>query len=113
MKKLLSLALLLSVISFSTFGQEMLKIGNEILKDYSKKEREHRSSENIAESRISLLNKQVQLTEKQRKQVNALNLKEVNVKEKLATWRQKNVQSCKNDRVTSKEQLNRILDPAQ
>lgn len=111
MKKILSLALLLSGIGFTALAQEGVKKNDH--KGHDKKEILNKTAEEIAEFRTERLDKQLKLTDAQRKEVYALNLKEAKVKKEAAETHTKSESERLAAKKASLEQLNKILTPEQ
>lgn len=113
MKKILTIALLLSVFSFATMAQDGAMKGRNHGKHSDKKERVQQSPEEIAKRRTDRLDKELKLTDSQRKEVYAIQLKDVKFKNQTKESRQKEHQNKKANRKASKEALNKILTPEQ
>ena len=113
MKKFVAIALLLSGISFATLAQETSKKGKEDRQHRAKKEMVQKSPEEMAKYRTERLDKQVKLTDKQRQEVYALNLKNAQAKKTAMESRQKENQGRRNAMKATQAQLNQILTPEQ
>ncbi len=113
MKKILSLALLLSSMSFVIMAQEVSEKGHDDHTGHDKKEMMQKSAEEIAQMRTDRLDKEVKLTASQRKQVYALNLKDAKALKIEMEARQKESDANRLAKKESKDQLFKILTPEQ
>ena len=113
MKKILALGLLLTGISFATIAQETTKKDKTGRRGHDKKEMIQKTPEEMAQMRTDRLDKEVKLTEQQRKDVYALNLEHAKAKKQAIDARKKDMQVRQDARKASQEQLNKILTPEQ
>ncbi|MCI0922722.1 hypothetical protein [Sphingobacterium rhinopitheci] len=122
MKKILSLAVLLSGISFTTLAQESPKptTTKEIKEGYhngnrgkGKQDMSKKNPEEIAKYRTENLDKQVKLSDKQREQVYALYLNNAKTKKEQINSGNKDQNSREEAKKASREQLNKILTTEQ
>ncbi len=123
MKKILSLAVVLSGISFATIAQEAPK---QIITKEIKEGRHHKSQRNgdkqdmmnktpeeIAKFRTDKLDKRVKLTDKQRQEVYALNLNNAKARKEHKATSNKDQKSHEAVAKAYRDQLNKILTPEQ
>lgn len=113
MKKILSIALLLSGISFATMAQDAPKKIKEGRKHNAKREMIQKSPEEIAKFRTERLDKEVKLSDKQRQEVYALQLNDAKANQKSVESRRKSREVNQENRKVSRAQLNKILTPEQ
>lgn len=112
MKKILSVALLLSSISFATFAQQTPK--KDTHTDRKRTELVDKTAEEIAKKRTDHIDKEVKLTEKQRKDVYALYLKEAQATIESEEKASQNTRSVKGDtKKGANAEVNKLLTPEQ
>ena len=118
MKKILSLALVISGISFGAFAQEGGKGPTKEKKSYVRKEHVNKkvvklTPEQIAEKRTERLNKDLNLTSAQRDKVYKLNLDQAKSFEKKLELRKKERELERKERLAQREKFTSILTPEQ
>jgi protein CpxP len=118
MKKLLSLALLLSGIGFGAFAQEDIKKHSKDKKSYVRKEYVSKdmvkiSPEQIAEKRTEQLDKQLKFSDSQRKEVFQLQLDQARKLKKQQEIRAKEREIARKERKEQREVFEKLLTPEQ
>lgn len=118
MKKFLSLAIILSGISFGALAQEGIKKPNSdkksyVRKEYVRKDMVKLSPEQIAEKRTEKLEKELSLTSKQRNDIYKLQLDQANKLKKQHEIRQKEREQARKERLAQREKFEKILTPEQ
>lgn len=113
MKKFLSIALLLSGICFLSNAQESPKKERHSLRMKSKREIIQKSPEEIAKFQTERMTKELSLTESQRKEIYALQLRNANKRNEAVELAKKNREMQRADRLVFKDEMNKILTPEQ
>ena len=112
MKKILSIVLLLSSITFATFAQQTPKKDGRT--DRKRTELVDKTAEEIAKKRTEHIDKEVKLTEQQRKDVYALYLKEakatIEAEQKAS---QTNTERKGNAKKGANDEVHKLLTPEQ
>lgn len=112
MKKILSVAILLSSISFATYAQQTPK--KDTRSDRKRTELVDKTAEEIAKKRTDHIDKEVKLTEKQRKEVYALYLQEAKAKiEAEEKASQTGQVVSKNTKKGDNDEVHKLLTPEQ
>lgn len=118
MKKLLSLAILLSGIGFGAFAQDgTKKVDREkksyVRKEYVRKDMVKLTPEQMAEKRTEMLGKQLNLTEKQRKDVYKLQLDQAKSIKKKQEIRKSERELARKERLEQRQKLESLLTAEQ
>ncbi len=113
MKKILSLAVLMSGLVFTSMAQEGPRKGKDSRRGDSKMEMRNKTPEQIAQMRTDRLDQKVKLTDKQKKEVYSLHLNEAKSHKKQSEVRNKQHDARKKEMQASREKLNKILTPEQ
>lgn len=118
MKKFLSLAILLTGISFASFAQEGIKDQKGEKRSYVRKNFVHKemvrlSPEEIAKKRTEKLEKDLNLTTKQRDEVYKLNLDQAKKFKEKSEVRKKEREQFRKERLAHNEKFMNVLTPEQ
>ena len=118
MKKFLSLAILLSGIGFGAFAQEGTRRSvNEkksyVRKEYVRKDMVKLSPEQMAEKRTELLDRQLNLTSKQRKEVYKLQLDQAKALKKKQDIKKRDRELAHKERVAQRQKFEKLLTEEQ
>ncbi|TCV10243.1 hypothetical protein EDC17_103511 [Sphingobacterium alimentarium] len=118
MKKFLSLAILLSGISFASFAQEEVKENKMEKKSYVRKNYVHKemvklTPEQIAEKRTEQFGKDLNLTAKQREEVYKLHLDQAKEMKAKSEIRNKERAEARKERMAHNEKFMSVLTPEQ
>ena len=113
MKKLLSLAILLSGFTFSTYAQEQVKKGRINRPGKDKKEIVKKSPEEFAKKLTEILDKELKFTDKQRKEVYKLQLDQAQHMKAKREESRKLRESSRKELSAHRDKFENILTPAQ
>lgn len=113
MKKVLSIALVLSGISFLSLAQESPMRGKQSLRVKHQREIVQKSPEEIAKLRTDRMTKELSLTDNQRQEMYALQLNKAQKREQALVSAKKQREERRAEIIAEKEQMNSILTPEQ